>query len=306
MAISAFKHIRLSGQNLIPTFDSNSNTLRLSLGGTGLAYYNELTGLSGHLRGLINTADDDVTRINGLSGAVTITGGAGVSIGINSTTNTITISGADSGYFQGLVNTLTTNLFTTGSTLDTKINTLSGYVTGANSTFTTNLASTGSTLTNSITSLSGLFTGFTGALDNTFASDSQLFTTGSTLDTKINTLSGYVTGADATLTTNLASTGSTLNIKVDNLSGFVTGTFVRKLNQQVFNTNIPLGVESTGILFPLAFSSIPSTVNVTLETAGDVMYMVGVRSRSTTGYFADFSDIVQENTVKLNTFASNQ
>ena len=211
--ISAFKHIRLSGQNLIPTFDSSSNTLRLSLGGTGLAYYNELTGLSGHLRGLINTADDDVTRINGLSGAVTITGGAGVSIGINSTTNTITISGADSGYFQGLVDTLTTNL---------------------------------------------------------------------------------------------TNTGSNLNIKIDNLSGFVTGTFVRKLNQQVFNSNIPVGVESTGILFPLAFSSTPSTVNVTLETAGDVMYMVGVRGRSETGYFADFSDIVLENTVKLNTFASNQ
>jgi len=211
--ISAFKHIRLSGQNLLPTFDSTSNTLRLSLGNTGLAYYPELTGLSGYLRGLIQTADDDVTRINGLSGAVTITGGAGVSIGINSTTNTITISGADSGYFQGLVDTLTTNL---------------------------------------------------------------------------------------------GNTGSNLNIKIDNLSGYVTGTFVRKLNQQVFNTNIPVGIESTGILFPLAFSSTPSTVNVTLETAGDVMYMVGVRNRSATGYFADFSDIVLENTVKLNTFASNQ
>jgi hypothetical protein len=262
--ISAFKQIRLSGQNLQPTFDSTSNTLRLSLGNTGLAYYPELTGLSGYLRGLINTADDDVTRINGLSGAVTITGGAGVSIGINSTTNTITISGADSGYFQGLVNTLTTNLFTTGATLDTKINTLSGYVNTQDTAISNNLFTTGATLA------------------------TNLFSTG------------------ATLTTNLFNTGSTLNTKVDNLSGFVTGTFVRKLNQQVFNTNIPVGIESTGILFPLAFSSTPSTVNVTLETAGDVMYMVGVRNRSATGYFADFSDIVQESTVKLNTFASNQ
>lgn len=251
--ISAFKHIRLSGQNLIPTFDSSSNTLRLSLGNTGLAYYPELTGLSGYLRGLIQTADDDVTRINNLSGAVTFQGGAGVGIGVDPLTNTITISGADSGYFQGLVNTLTTNLGTTGATLDAKINTLSGYVNDQDTAISNNLASTGSTLA-----------------------------------------------------TNLASTGSTLNVKVDNLSGFVTGTFVRKLNQQVFNSNIPMGVESTGILFPLAFSSIPSTVNVTLETAGDVMYMVGVRSRSETGYFADFSDVVLENTVRLNTFASNQ
>ena len=240
--ISAFKHIRLSGQNLIPTFDSSSNTLRLSLGGTGVAYYQELTGLSGYLHNLIRTADDDITRINNLSGAVTFQGGAGVGIGVDPLTNTITISGADSGYFQGLVDTLTTNIGTTGATLNTKI----------------------------------------------------------------NTLSGYVNDQDTAISNNLASTGSTLNIKVDNLSGFVTGTFVRKLNQQVFNSNIPMGVESTGILFPLAFSSIPSTVNVTLETAGDVMYMVGVRARSATGYFADFSDIVLENTVKLNTFASNQ
>jgi outer membrane murein-binding lipoprotein Lpp len=240
--ISAFKHIRLSGQNLIPILDSSTNTLRLSLGNTGLAYYPELTGLSGYLRGLIQTADDDVTRINNLSGAVTFQGGQGIGIGVDPLTNTITISGADSGYFQGLVNTLTTNLESTGSTLNTKI----------------------------------------------------------------NTLSGYVNDQDTAISNNLASTGSTLNIKVDNLSGFVTGTFVRKLNQQVFNSDIPVGVESTGILFPLAFSSTPSTVNVTLETAGDVMYMVGVRGRSATGYFADFSDIVLESTVKLNTFASNQ
>jgi hypothetical protein len=251
--ISAFKHIRLSGQNLIPTFDSSNNTLRLSLGGTGVAYYQELTGLSGYLRGLIQTADDDVTRINNLSGAVTIQGGQGVGIGVDPLTNTITISGADSGYFQGLINTLTTNLGTTGATLDTKINTLSGYV----------------------------------DIQDTAISN-NLFSTGATLQSNINTL-----------TTNLFNTGS-------NLSGYVNATFVKKVNQQVFNVSVPQGIESTGILFPVAFSSTPSTVNVTLETAGDVMYMVGVRNRSETGYFADFSDIVQENTVRLNTFASNQ
>ena len=251
--ISAFKHIRLSGQNLIPAFDSASNTLRLSLGGTGVAYYQELTGLSGYLQGLINTADDDVTRINNLSGAVTITGGAGVNIGVDPLTNTITISGADSGYFQGLVNALSGTLNQTGANLEAKINSLSG-----------SLNQTGLNLTN------------------------NLFSTGAGLESRINNL-----------TTDLFNTGS-------NLSGYVNATFVKKVNQQVFNVGVPQGIESTGILFPVAFSSTPSTVNVTLETAGDVMYMVGVRSRSETGYFADFSDIVQENTVKLNTFASNQ
>ena len=119
--ISAFKNIRLSGYNLIPKLDTTTNVLRLSLGGTGLANYNELTSLSGYLQGLINTADDDVTRINNLSGAVTIQGSQGVGVGIDPATNTITISGADSGYFQGLINTLTTNLENTGTTLNTKI-----------------------------------------------------------------------------------------------------------------------------------------------------------------------------------------
>ena len=251
--ISAFKHIRLSGQNLIPAFDSASNTLRLSLGGTGVAYYQELTGLSGYLHDLIRTADDDVTRINNLSGAVTFQGGQGIGIGVDPITNTITISCADSGYFQGLVNALSGALDLSGQRLDTKINDLSCYVDFQDTAISNNL-----------------------------------FSTGAGLETRINNL-----------ITDLFNTGS-------NLSGYVNATFVQKVNQQVFNVSVPQGIESTGILFPVAFSSPPSTVNVTLETAGDVMYMVGVRSRSETGYFADFSDIVQENTVKLNTFASNQ
>jgi hypothetical protein len=239
--ISAFKHIRLSGHNLIPAFDSNSNTLRLSLGGTGLAYYNELTGLSGHLRGLINTADDDVTRINGLSGAVTITGGAGVSIGIDSITNTITISGADSGYFQGLINTLTTNLESTGTTLNTKIE-------NTGTALNTKIENTGTALRNQVVSLSGDL-GLTGA--------------------------------------------------------HVYANFVRKTTQQSFTLNVPPNIESTGILFPIAFSSTPSSVNVTLEVPGDVMYMTAIKSKSASGFTAEFSDVILENGVKINTFASN-
>ena len=217
--ISAFKHIRLSGQNLIPTFDSSSNTLRLSLGNTGLAYYNELTGLSGHLRGLINTADDDVTRINNLSGAVTITGGAGVNIGVDPLTNTITISGADSGYFQGLINSLSGNLVLSGRNLEDKISSLSG---------------------------------------------------------------------------DLLATGL-----------HVYANFVRKTTQQSFTLNVPPNIESTGILFPIAFSSTPSSVNITLEVPGDVMYMTAIKNKSSSGFTAEFSDIILENGVKINTFASN-
>ena len=235
--ISAFKHIRLSGQNLIPTFDSNSNTLRLSLGGTGLAYYNELTGLSGHLRGLINTADDDVTRINNLSGAVTIQGSQGVGVGIDPATNTITISGADSGYFQGLINTLTTNLENTGTNLNNKIQSLSG----------------------------------------------SLNLTGLHVEGKISSLSG-----------DLGATGL-----------HVYANFVRKATQQSFTLNVPTNVETTGILFPVAFSSTPASVNITLEVPGDVMYMTSIKNKSSSGFTADFSDVILEEGVKINTFASN-
>lgn len=282
--ISAFKHIRLSGQNLIPLLDTNNNTLRLSLGGTGLAYYQELTGLSGYLQSLIKIADDDVTRVNNLSGAVTIQGAAGVGIGVNPLTNTITISGADSGYFQGLIDSINTNLSLTGSRL-----------TGAISTLRTELSTTGSNLEGQIGTVR-----------------TNLGITGSNLEGQIGTVrtnlsitGSQLTGAITTLRSDLATTGNTLNLKTDALSGYVDATFVKKVNQQVFNTSVPQGVESLGVLFPAAFSSTPK-VNVTLETAGDVMYMVGVRSRSTTGYYADFSDVVAEGTVVLNTFASNQ
>ena len=293
--ISAFKHIRLSGYNLTPVSGQawdGSSQLRLGFSNSGLAYYSELTGISGYLQSLIQTADANVNNLNGLTGAVNITGSDGLTIQVDAGLGQITVVG-NSGYFQGLINTLTTNLGTTGATLDTKINTLSGYVNDQDTAISNNLASTGSTLFTRINTLSGYVNDQDTAISNNLAS------TGSTLATNL-------ASTGSTLATNLASTGSTLNIKVDNLSGYVNATFVKKVNQQVFSVSVPQGIESTGILFPVEFSSIPSTVNVTLETAGDVMYMVGVRSKSTSGYFADFSDVVQENTVKLNTFASNQ
>ena len=163
-------------------------------------------------------------------GAVTITGGAGVRIGVDPLTNTITISGADSGYFQGLINTLTTNLESTGTTLNTKIE------------------NTGTALRNQVVSLSGDL-GLTGA--------------------------------------------------------HVYANFVRKATQQSFTLNVPTNVETTGILFPVAFSSTPASVNVTLEVPGDVMYMTSIKNKSSSGFTADFSDIILEEGVKLNTFASN-
>lgn len=253
--ISAFKNIRLSGYNLIPKLDTTTNVLRLSLGGTGLANYNELTGLSGYLQGLINTADDDVTRINNLSGSVTIQGSQGVGVGIDPATNTITISGADSGYFQGLINTLTTNLENTGTNLNNKIESLSG----------------------------------------------SLNLTGLHVEGKISSLSGSLNQTGL----NLTNTISSLSGSLDATGLHVYANFVRKATQQSFTLNVPTNVETTGILFPVAFSSTPASVNITLEVPGDVMYMTSIKNKSSSGFTADFSDVILEEGVKINTFASN-
>ena len=67
--ISAFKHIRLSGYNVTPipgTIYDNTSALRLGFQGSGLAYYSELTGISGYLMSQINSANADVNNLNNL------------------------------------------------------------------------------------------------------------------------------------------------------------------------------------------------------------------------------------------------
>jgi len=71
-----------------------------------------------------------------------------------------------------------------------------------------NLASTGSTLDSKINSLSG-----------SSASAANLASTGSILDLKINNLSGYINTQATTISNNLNTTGSTLDNKINSLSG---------------------------------------------------------------------------------------
>ena len=137
--------------------------------------------------------------IIGLSGALNITGST-LDTKIN------TLSGYSNANFATIL-----NLATTGSTLDTKINTTN-----------TNLAATGSTLDTKINTLSGYS-------NANFATITNLATTGSTLDTKINTLSGYSNNSFATIV-NLAATGSTLDTKINTLSGYSNANFATITN----------------------------------------------------------------------------
>ena len=169
--ISAFKHIRLSGYNLLP--QSLDGKLRLSLNNSGVAYFNELSTASGILN----------TKIDAFSGT------------FQSFVNNLDATYAT----DASVTTVATNLATTGSTLDTKISSLSGTLTSTYATIA-NLASTGSSLQTQINNLDSIYA--TDASVTTVANN--LATTGSTLATnlastgaanlaRINSLSGTLT-----------------------------------------------------------------------------------------------------------------
>lgn len=228
--ISAFKHIRLSGFNLLP--QSSNGNVRLSLNSSGVAYFNELSTASGVLN----------TKINAFSGT-----------------------------FQSFVNNLD-NTFAT----DAQLSAASGVLQSGINTVATNLASTGAANLGRINTLSG----------------------------NVGAVSGFLQTGINTVATNLASTGSTLNARINSLSGTFTGEFVRKATQQQFIVTLPISVESTGITFPVAFASIPNSVQATFEPSTDVGYMVAIRNRTTAGFTAEFSDVLFESGNKLNVFAS--
>ena len=115
--ISAFKHLRLSGYNLTPVpgvaYDGSS-ALRLGFGNSGLAYYSELTGISGYLMEQINTANADVSKLNNLQGDVYITGHDGITIEVDAGLGEIKIVG-NSGYFQALRDSISARLDQSGT-----------------------------------------------------------------------------------------------------------------------------------------------------------------------------------------------
>jgi len=115
--ISAFKHIRLSGYNLTPVpgiaYDGSS-ALRLGFGNSGLAYYSELTGISGYLMSQINVANADVNNLNNLQGNLYITGNDGIRIEVDAGLGEIKIVG-NSGYFQALTDSLSARLNQSGT-----------------------------------------------------------------------------------------------------------------------------------------------------------------------------------------------
>ena len=187
------------------------------------------------------------TSINALIAENIIITGTDGNVAYTSGTSTIFISG-NSGYFQSAVNSLTTNLNSTGANLNTSIN-----------------------------NLSGLFTEYTGSLDATYATDSQLNSTGNALNIKIDNLSGYVDTQDSNISNNLASTGSSLlsNIntlssnlnstgsnlenKINSLSGTLTGNYLTTNSASSTYATIT-NLNSTGSTLNSSISSLSGTL----------------------------------------------
>ena len=115
--ISAFKHIRLSGYNVTPisgTIYDNSSALRLGFQGSGLAYYSELTGISGYLMSQINSANADVSKLNNLQGDLYITGHDGITIEVDANLGEIKVVG-NSGHFKAITDSLSARLDQSGT-----------------------------------------------------------------------------------------------------------------------------------------------------------------------------------------------
>ena len=273
--ISAFKHVRLSGYNLTPIQSAawdNSSTLRLGFGNSGLAYYSELTGISGYLAGLINTANADVSNLNNLQGNLYITGGDGIRIDVDPQNGEIKIVG-NSGYFQALSDQVSSNLALTGSSL---YNLFSAFT---------------SSSTADVSAISG-----------------QIVQTGSILSSRIDSLSGYVNDQDASILSNIASTGSILDSKINTVSGYANATYVAKNSQQVFTKSLtPTNLDAYAVMYPVPFLTTPK-IQATLEVdpTSDVMYNLSVRSIGLEGYTGILSDNILEPGAVIHTFASTQ
>jgi hypothetical protein len=204
-----------------------------------------------------------------------------------------------------------TNLASTGSTLDNKIGSLSGYSASA-----ANLISTGSALHININSLSGLFTGYTGNLDATFASDSQLFNTGSTLQTNINNLSGVSVltfgnqniSGDKVFINNLyiSGTGFFQNINLSNLEQLViSGAKVTINGNSGVYINTSLYLSGNPVLTGVDLSSYATVGNlvVTGNTLDNKINVLSGNSVLTYGNQNILGNKIFDNTGAFNTLS---
>jgi hypothetical protein len=151
-----------------------------------------------------------------------------------------------------------------------------------------------SNLTNTLTSVNSNVAAVSGALDSRITS--EVSTLNSTISTASGALDSRITSEVSGLNSSLSSVSGVLQSAID--------TKVASATQKQFSVLLPVGIETTGIVFPgSAFATAP-TVQVTFE--GDVIYQTVVKNRTVSGFDVYFSDVIQEEGSYLNVFASNQ
>jgi len=109
------------------------------------------------------------------------------------------------------------------------------------------------------------------------------------------------------LSTRLTATGQTLLNLINGLSGeMIADNYISYINATGFITGVNINSDYQYIWFPRAFSRIPM-VQLTMDTisdTGNIYYFCGTSKRSTTGFFANFSDTIQETGLVLSVWAS--
>jgi hypothetical protein len=282
-------------------FQSAVNSLTINLNSTGANLNTSINNLSGLFTGYTGNLDNNYATDAQLAntGSILNTKIDNLSGYVNSQDTNISNNLASTGsVLQSNINTLSSNLNSTGSNLENKINSLSGTLTGNYATIV-NLASTGSTLSSNINSLSGLFTGYTGTLDATFASDIQLENTGTTLVNSINSLSGTLTGnylttnsASSTYatTTNLNSTGSTLNSSIASLSGTLTSDYATIINLASTGSNLQNQINNLDNVYATD-ASVTSVANNLATTGSTLETKIGSLSGTLTSNYATINNL---------------
>jgi hypothetical protein len=239
--VSVIGNIFISGNQVLTGVNLSSYATTFNLFATGSTLDNKINSLSGYVN------SQDIL----FSGQIS-------SSGSNLYNSILSLSGLFTGYTGSLNATFATDaqLFTTGSILDNKINSLSGYV----------------------NSQDVIFSG-------------QTFNTGSRLDNKINSLSGYINSQDIVFSGQIFDTGSRLNNKINSLSGYVdfsnNNTVFTTGNQLISGTKTfanNLEVQGTGIFNALDLSNISefnfsgtniNLVNGNVNISGGTVYISG-------------------------------
>lgn len=272
-------NLTATGVALITRMNSIGTSLSGNLFTTGSNLYQLSTGLSGYLVGLIGASSAGVSSLNGASGVLTIAGAPLSNVTVTTNGQNIVVSGntGDYAFFAQK-----TDVTQTGIQLINRTFLISGIL-------TTGLTNTGVLLGASITALSGFVGNVSGGLQSQVAS----------VLAAANSIGSTISG-------NLTATGVALISLINSLSGSNDNKFVTTGSILSYTTGVATGVDFGYYNFQnYTFATIPR-VYATMElTTSNNMYGFIISGRSTTGFWAFYTDTIIEPGIFLDVLAKN-